>query len=101
MQEGLVSIAYRDATPGSPRVRFASGPGADWTLETVDATGDPGIGSQLELNNFGEPRIAYFDQATQRVLFAAKAGATWAVGEVDVQATSAIGLARTEADSRS
>jgi hypothetical protein len=95
---GTVSIAYRDASVGAPRLRYVSGSGVTWTYETVDQTGDPGIGSRLDLNTFGEPRIAYFDQATQRLLYAVKAAGTWSTGVVEAGATGALSLARDELD---
>ena len=93
-----VSIAYRDASVGAPRLRYVTGSGVTWTYETVDPTGDPGIGSRLDLNTFGEPRIAYFDQATQSLLYAVQAAGTWSTGMVATGATGALSLARTELD---
>lgn len=95
---GKVSIAYRDASVGAPRLRYVSGSGITWTYETVDQTGDPGIGSRLDLNTFGEPRIAYFDQATQRLLYAVKAAGTWSTGVVAGDATGALSLAHNNLD---
>ena len=95
---GQVSIAYRDASAGSPRLRYVSGSGVTWSYETVDQSGDPGIGSRLDLNAFGEPRIAYFDQATQRLLYAVKAAGTWSTGVVAGDATGSLSLAHNELD---
>ena len=98
VHDGKVSIAYRDASLGAPRLRYVSGSGITWNYETVDQTGDPGIGSRLDLNAFGEPRIAYLDQATQRLLYAVQAAGTWSTGEVAAGATGALSLARNELD---
>ncbi|HET9326109.1 MAG TPA: FlgD immunoglobulin-like domain containing protein [Candidatus Eisenbacteria bacterium] len=98
VDDGKVSIAYRDASVGTPRLRYVSGSGITWSYETVDQAGDPGIGSRLDLNAFGEPRIAYFDQATQRLLYAVKAAGTWSTGVIAGDATGALSLARSELD---
>jgi hypothetical protein len=96
--DGVVSISYRDATLGSPALRYASGSPGSWTTEIVDASGDPGVGSSLALSSFGQPRIAYFDAASSEVRFAVKSGGSWAVQAVDTGGTGLLSLDRSAAD---
>ena len=98
VSNGNVSIAYRDASVGAPRLRYVSGSGSTWTYETVDATGDPGVGARIDLNAFGEPRIAYFDQATQQLRYAVKGAGTWSTSLIAGNATGALSLAHSEMD---
>lgn len=91
---GIVSIAYRDATAGDTKLRFASGTPGSWTLTTVDDTGDPGLFAQLEINGFGQPRIAYRDAAAGQVKYAVRTdGVTWEFGIVDATSTGQVAFA--------
>ncbi len=96
---GLVSIACRDATAGTPALLFAEGAPGSWSVTTVDAAGDPGLSVSLQVNGFGQPRIAYRDAASGQVKYAARAdGVTWEIGMVSAAATGdvALALSRTE-----
>ena len=95
---GVVSISYREATPGSTALRFATGTPGSWTREVVDAVGDPGHGSSLELNDFGQPRIAYFAQTGTEVRFASKSGPTWTIEPVSTGAEALLSLGSSVGD---
>lgn len=99
VKDGVVTIAYHDATIGDTALLLATGAFGAWTLETVDDTGDPGASSDLQLNSIGRPRIAYRDAASGQVKYAAKVdGVTWEFGTVDAASTGgvAFALSRTE-----
>jgi len=98
VRSGVVSISYRDATLGSHALRFATGAPGSWTTEVVDAAGDPGLGSALELNGFGQPRIAYFDASSGEVRFASKTGASWNIEPVVSGAGALLSLGRSSED---
>jgi len=92
------AISYRDATPGSRGLRFATGTPGNWTTELVDDTGNPGLGTALELNAFGQPRIAYLDSLSASVRFATRTGASWSHQDVASRGSSRVSLARSGTD---
>jgi len=47
-------------------------------LETVDSTGDTGIGASIALDSQGRPHIAYIDRENHAIRYAVKTGASWA-----------------------
>ena len=98
VMNGEVSISYRDATPGSPALRFAHGAPGSWTKEVVDSSGAPGQGTRLVLNTFGQPRIAYFDAASSQVRFASKTGTTWSSRDVAPSGSTQLSLTRNAHD---
>jgi hypothetical protein len=90
---GTISISYRDATPGSEALKLASGVPESWTVESVDSVSNAGLGSSLELNGFGQPRIAYFDATSSEVRYAARSGSGWAIQPVTTGGTDLLSLA--------
>jgi hypothetical protein len=92
------SIAYRDATPGSEALWFASGEPGAWTTELVDGSGNPGEGASLAIDDFGHPRIAYRAAGPGELRFAAKTGMSWAVQPVVTDATALLSLGRSVDD---
>ena len=48
-------------------------------VETVDSTGDAGIGASIALDSQGRPHIAYIVRQNQDIRYAVKTGAAWTV----------------------
>jgi hypothetical protein len=48
-------------------------------IETVDSTGDTGIGASIALDSQGRPHIAYIVRQNQDIRYAVKTGAAWTV----------------------
>ncbi|MGH3054946.1 MAG: hypothetical protein ACRDL7_08225, partial [Gaiellaceae bacterium] len=92
------AISYRDATPGSPAVRYATGSPGSWATEVVDAAGNPGLGTSLELNSFGQPRIVYVDSLSSKVRFATKTGPAWTTQDVTTNGQAQVSLSRSNVD---
>lgn len=97
-RSGTLAMSYRNATTGARSVRYASGVPGTWTTEVVDATGDPGVTTVLDLNSFGQPRIAYTDAATAQVRYATRTGTVWSSETVASGAQSAVAMDRSETD---
>lgn len=95
---GALSVSYRDATPGATALKYAVGTPGSFATEVVDATGDPGVTTALDLSSFGQPRIAYADAATSRVKYATKAGGSWSTEVVANGAQAAVSMDRVETD---
>jgi len=57
--------------------------GTDWSLETVDSTGDTGWYTSLALDTSGNPHIGYLDWTNRHLKYAVKADGTWTTETVD------------------
>jgi hypothetical protein len=97
-RDGQISVSYRDATPGTRALKYATGSPGAWATEVVDGAGDPGAESALDHNAFGQPRIAYFDAASASVKFATRIGATWTKEPVATGASASVSLDRSATD---
>ncbi len=91
---GTFWVSYGDSTPGHHALRMASGVPGAWSAATVDSGGDCGSASVMTLDGFDNPRIGYWDAATQTLRYASKTGPVWILEDVAANSAGAISLAR-------
>lgn len=92
------ALSYRVATPGARAIRLATGTPGNWVSELVDNVGNPGVGTSLQLNGFGQPRIAYVDSLNRKVRYASKTGASWELKEASSNGRVGVSLALDNAE---
>jgi hypothetical protein len=81
---GKPRIAYYDADNAKKNLKYAKwvGPNpGDWSVETVDSTGDVGQHASLALDTGGNPRIAYYDATNKDLNYIEWSGA-WGTPQV-------------------
>jgi hypothetical protein len=64
-------------------LKYAVKSGGVWSIETVDATGDVGRHTSLELDGQGNPHIGYYDGTNWNLKYAVKSGGVWSIETVD------------------
>ena len=77
-------ITYYDSNTGD--LMYAVKTGGTWTITTIDATGDVGRYSSLELDSAGNPRVSYYQHlidSTGYVKYASWNGSSWDISVVD------------------
>lgn len=83
--KGLPYISYSDVDTGD--LRYTKWDGSEWHFSAPDtqkqSEGWVGIGSSIELDQSGNPHIAYVDVTHQRIKYASWTGSSWKSEVVD------------------
>lgn len=85
--DGHPRISYYDKTNGD--LKYAWHDGNNWSVETVDASGDTGLYTSLALSADNLPRIAYYDASDGELWLAHNDGTEWHKTAVDMGADGA------------
>ncbi len=76
---GRPHISYQHAF----QLYYAYDDGTGWQSQVVDEERETGIESSLVLDNWGRPRISYYEKLTSSLFYAHRSGASWIIEAID------------------
>src|SRR4030042_2109936 len=78
---GDIHISYYDSI--SDNLKYARTLNGNWTILTIDFSGDVGSYSSLAVDSYGFPHISYYDQTNGNLKYASFNGTSWIIQILD------------------
>jgi hypothetical protein len=78
---GHLHIAFYDQTNGD--LKYANNTAGTWVTQTVESTGDTGLGCSIAIDQQGCAHISYFNSSSFNLNYATNVGGSWSIVTVD------------------